>query len=139
MTNKLKELIYKYKELIVYIIFGGLTTVVSFASYFILSDLLHLHYQIAQWGSWILAVAFAFIVNKIFVFGDKDMSVNELFRQIWQFVSVRIVSGILEWLLLIIMVEIILISDGISKIIVSVITVIVNYIASKFIIFKKKG
>lgn len=137
MMKKIKELLSKYRELIVYIFFGGLTTLVSWGSYFLLTDPLKMHYQYAQWISWVAAVAFAFIVNKIFVFRDKDISAGGLFRQIWQFVSVRIASGVLEWLLMILMVELIHIGDGISKIIVSVVTVILNYIASKLFIFKK--
>ncbi len=138
MTGKIKELYKKYRELIVYIFFGGLTTVVSWGSYFLLADVFHVYYQWSQWISWICAVAFAFVVNKLFVFEDKDMTAAGLFRQIWQFVSVRIASGVLEWLLMLLMVEVIMMSDGISKIIVSVLTVIINYIASKLFIFKKK-
>ncbi len=137
MIGKIKELFSKYRELIVYVFFGGLTTLVSWGSYFLLADGLSVYYQWAQWGSWVVAVAFAFVVNKAFVFRDKDMSSGGLFRQMWQFVSVRIASGVLEWLLMRLMVERLVFSDGISKIVVSVVTVVVNYIASKILIFKK--
>ena len=137
MVEKIKDLIIKYREIIVYVFFGGLTTVVSWGSYFLLR-LVNVDYQLAQWISWAAAVAFAFIVNKLFVFRDRDMTAAGLFRQIWQFVSVRIASGVLEWLLMLLFVELINISDGISKIVVSVVTVIVNYIASKLLIFRKK-
>ncbi len=138
MTAKIKELYQKYRELIVYIFFGGLTTVVSLGSYFLFAKIFHVHYQWSHWISWVAAVAFAFVVNKLFVFKDKDMSSGGLFRQIWQFVSVRIASGVLEGLLLSLMVEILLVGEGISKIIVAVLTVIINYIASKLFIFKKR-
>ena len=138
MTAKIKELYQKYRELIVYVFFGGLTTVVSWGSYFLLKDVFHVYYQWSQWASWVAAVAFAFVVNKLFVFRDKDMSAGGLFRQIWQFVSVRIASGVLEWLLLLLMVEVIMMGESIPKIIVSVLTVIINYIASKLLIFKRK-
>ena len=138
MVEKIEALLIKYREIIVYVFFGGLTTVVSWGSYFLLR-LVNVDYQLAQWISWAAAVAFAFVVNKIFVFRDRDLTAQGLFRQIWQFVSVRIVSGVLEWMLMLLFVELIKIPDGISKIIVSIVTVIINYIASKLLIFRKKN
>ena len=137
MVDKIKALLIKYRELIVYVIFGGLTTVVSWGSYYPLR-FVNVDNQLAQWISWAAAVAFAFVVNKLFVFRDRDKTAAGLARQIWQFVSVRIASGVLEWLLMLLFVELIKIPDGISKIVVSVVTVIVNYIASKLLIFRKK-
>ena len=120
-----------------YLIFGVLTTVVSFASYYLLL-FCRFHYIAAQIISWALAVAFAFVVNKIFVFEDKANSPSELFRQIWQFVSVRIGSGIIETALLWLLVDVLKIGEGIAKIPVAVLTVIINYIASKLLVFRKK-
>ena len=137
MIEKIKGLLIKYRELIMYIIFGGLTTVVSFVSYYA-ALYLGMHYIAAQVVSWLLAVAFAFIVNKIFVFEDRDNSPSALFRQIWQFVSVRIASGVVETALLWLLVDILCIGETIAKIPVAILTVIINYIASKLIIFKKK-
>ena len=137
MTEKIKELFVKYRELIMYVIFGGLTTVVSFVTYYAFLYL-GIHYIIAQAVSWLFAVAFAFVVNKIFVFQDKDNSTGTLIRQIWQFISVRIASGVLETALLWLLVDIITIGEGIAKIPVAVLTVVINYIASKLLIFRKK-
>lgn len=137
MTEKIKALFVKYRELILYLIFGVLTTLVSFGSYYALLWC-SMHYIAAQVFSWAAAVAFAFVTNKIFVFEDRDTSGTTLFRQIWQFVSVRIVSGILETALLWLMVDVLLIGEGIAKIPVAVITVIVNYVASKLFVFKKR-
>ncbi len=136
MMEKIKGLFIKYRELIMYLIFGVLTTVVSLVSYYLFLYL-GVHYIAAQVVSWILAVAFAFVVNKIFVFEDKCTELSALLRQIWQFVAVRIASGVLETALLWIMVALLSIGEGIAKIPVSVLTVIINYIASKLFIFKK--
>ncbi len=134
--EKIKELFIKYREIIVYIIFGVLTTAVSFVSYYLFLYF-GMYYIVAQVVSWVLAVAFSFVVNKIFVFEDKRMAPYALFRQVWQFVAVRIASGVVEIVLLWLMVDILLIGEGIAKIPVSVLTVIINYIASKLFIFKK--
>lgn len=136
--KKAETLYFKYREIIVYIFFGGLTTLVSYGSFYLL-EYLKVNYNLSQWISWVAAVAFAFIVNKLFVFGDHELGASGLFRQIWQFVSVRIASGVLEWLLLLLFVEVVHIVPSISKIIVSVVTVIVNYIASKLLVFRKKN
>jgi len=138
MIQKLKALLYKYREIILYLIFGGLTTVVSFVVYYAILWA-GMHYLAAQVISWAAAVAFAFVVNKLFVFEDRDNSPRALLRQIGQFVSVRIASGVLETVLLWLLVDVILISENIAKIPVAVLTVVINYIASKLLIFRKNG
>lgn len=137
MTKRIKELFVRYKEIVMYLIFGVLTTVVSFVSYYGLLWL-GLYYIASQVISWALAVAFAFVVNKLFVFEDKASSTAELFRQIWQFVSVRIASGVIETLLLWLLVDVLTVGEGTAKVPVAVLTVILNYIASKLLIFRKK-
>lgn len=138
MIQKLKALLIKYREIILYLIFGGLTTVVSFVVYYAILWA-GMHYLAAQVISWAAAVAFAFVVNKLFVFEDRDNSPRALLRQIGQFVSVRIASGVLETVLLWLLVDVILISENIAKIPVAVLTVVINYIASKLLIFRKNG
>ena len=138
MIQKIKALLTKYREIILYLIFGGLTTVVSFVVYYAILWA-GMHYLAAQVISWAAAVAFAFVVNKLFVFEDRDNSPRALLRQIGQFVSVRIASGVLETVLLWLLVDVILISENIAKIPVAVLTVIINYIASKLLIFRKNG
>ena len=135
--SKIKELLVKYREIITYLIFGVLTTLVSFGVYYALLWC-GVHYIVAQVVSWVAAVAFAFVVNKLFVFKDKDYSSSALLRQIWQFVSVRIASGLIETALLWLLVDILLIGEGIAKIPVAVLTVIINYVASKLLVFRKK-
>lgn len=137
MTKRIKELFVRYKEIVMYLIFGVLTTVVSFVSYYGLLWL-GLYYIASQVISWALAVAFAFVVNKLFVFEDKASSTAELFRQIWQFVSVRIASGVIETLFLWLLVDVLTVGEGTAKVPVAVLTVILNYIASKLLIFRKK-
>lgn len=137
MMRKIKSLFVKYREIILYLIFGVLTTAVSFGAYYGLLAT-GMHYIAAQIISWALAVAFAFVVNKIFVFEDRADSASELFRQIWQFVSVRIASGVIETALLWLLVDIIGMSEGVAKIPVAILTVILNYIASKLFVFRRK-
>ncbi|MCI8388850.1 MAG: GtrA family protein [Clostridiales bacterium] len=139
MKQKIKELFIKYRELISYVFFGGLTTLVNWGVYFIFNDVVNIHYQAAQWIAWVAAVIFAFVVNKRYVFNDNDMTKQGLARQTLEFFGVRLISNGVESLLLALMVETMHMSSNISKIIVSVITVILNYFASKLWIFRKKN
>lgn len=150
MTEKIKQLLIKYREIIMYIIFGGFTTVVNFAVYFVMPhdkapiatftlgslELVISEWLIANIVAWIAAVIFAFIVNKIFVFRDKVKGLSALLLQIWQFVSVRILSFVLETLLMWVLIDIVSMDSGVAKIPVAVLTVVINYIASKLFIFK---
>lgn len=152
MMEKIKALFVKYRELIMYVIFGGLTTVVNWLFYYIVphseepftsflifgKEFFISEWLIAQVIAWVAAVVFAFVVNKIFVFEDKDNSPKALFRQIWQFVSVRIASFVLETLLMWVLIDILTVNTNIAKIPVAVLTVVINYVASKLLIFKKR-
>ncbi len=137
MTDKIKSLFTKHREVIMYLIFGALTTAVSFGVYYVLLWC-SVHYIAAQAVSWAAAVVFAFVTNKLFVFDDKATDGGTLFRQLWQFVSVRIASGVFETVLLWLLVDVLTISEDIAKIPVAVITVVVNYIASKLLVFRKR-
>ena len=152
MTEKIKALFIKYRELIMYVIFGGLTTAVNWRFYYIFphseepfasflifgKEFFISEWLIAQVVAWVAAVIFAFVVNKIFVFEDKDNSPRALFRQVWQFVSVRIASFVLETLLMWVLIDILSVNTDIAKIPIAVLTVVINYIASKLLIFKKR-
>lgn len=126
----------KYEEIINYLFMGGCTTIVSIGTYTIFTSLFNIHYQISNIISWIFAVAFAFITNKLFVFKVKDN--NNLFHEIYQFVKFRILSLIIDMICMYILVDLFSINDIISKILVQVIVVVLNYVFSKLFIFKKK-
>lgn len=136
----IKELLKKYKELINYLIFGILTTVVSLATYYILvSTILDanvtLELQIANIISWITCVTFAYITNKKYVFAPTNKS---LIKEILEFYSARLLALFIDMGLMFIFVSTLHFNDKIIKIIIQVIIVIVNYILSKLIVFKKE-
>lgn len=147
----MKKLIKKYKEIILYIFFGVLTTIVNFVIYFIMNALLGEDmYLVSNVIAWIGAVAFAYITNKIWVFESKSRESKTLLREIGEFVSARLLSLGIEEAGLYIFVDLLKFStfsfsflrltitgDVIAKVIMQIIVVILNYIFSKFIIFKK--
>ena len=141
MINRIKELYLKYKEIINYIIVGGLTTLVSIASFyivrfFVLTQNNQLHIQIATIISWILAVLFAFFANKKYVFESKKKGKGKLIEMIKFFLS-RLTTLLIEMISMWVLTSPLSINDKISKIIVQFIILVLNYLFSKLFVFKK--
>jgi len=130
---------YKNPEIWNYLIVGVLTTIVSLVVYFVCtrtfldpSDDIQL--QIANIISWVIAVAFAYITNRIFVFNSKNKNiVSELTR----FVESRIASLLMDMFCMFMIVSVFSLSDVIGKIVSQIVVTIANYILSKLFVFKK--
>ncbi len=137
MKKLMQRLLMQYKEPIVYIICGVLTTVVNYAIYFACTKIFLIHYLVSNVIAWIFSVIFAYLVNKVFVFASLDWSRGTLLKEIWQFVAARVFSGAAETLMLLVLVDMMGYPDSIIKIIAGIFVIIVNYLFSKWIIFKK--
>ena len=137
MIAKIKELYFKYREIISYLFWGVMSTVVNYGAYFLCTMVFHLNYLISNGIAWVAAVLFAFVTNKLFVFESKSWEPKLAFKEFWQFVSARIFSGLLETGMLYLFVDVLGFPDAQIKIIASILVVILNYIFSKLIIFKK--
>lgn len=120
------------QELIRYGIFGVLTGVVNLGIYFLFSQVLGIYYLISNVFAWFLSVLFAYLTNRFWVFESK----NNILKEIILFFSGRLFSGLVDIGLMFIFVDILSIGDFISKIIVVIIVVILNYLFSKLLIFK---
>ncbi len=139
MIKRAKELFFKYKEMISYLFFGVLTTAVDFVSYYLLTRLFSLEQNVANILSQIVAIIFAYITNKLFVFEDKSMDIKSLLSQFATFASLRTVTLVLNSGMFFVMGNLMNINDIITKVVVSVVVIILNYIFSKLIVFRKKG
>lgn len=137
MINKIKNLLKKYREIILYLIFGGLTTLVNIVIYFITTKIFFIDYQISNVIAWIISVTFAFVTNKLFVFESKNKIKKDNLKEAISFYLFRILSLVIDIITMYILVEVFTIDDMISKIISNVIVIIVNYLFSKLFIFKK--
>lgn len=137
MTAKLKHLFIKYREAIRYLFFGVVTTAVNFVLYYALLYL-GMHYLWAQVIAWIGAVLVAYLTNKRWVFESRVTGFLPVLRELFSFVLSRLFSFGVETLLLFLMVDVASISEGIAKIPVAVLTVILNYITGKWMVFKRK-
>ena len=136
--QKLMDLIIKYKSIILYIIFGAATTVIDFTIYFSFTRLLGVNEQIAQWIAWFFAVVFAFFTNRKWVFEAGSKTTKNFIWQVLSFFGSRLFSGFINWLMILIFVTIMGISDIIIKCVAAVFIVILNYVLSKLIVFRKK-
>ena len=128
----------KYRELIMYALFGVLTTIVNFAVYYPLYNFFSLPAFLCNVVAWLAAVVFAFVVNKIFVFCSRDWSVKMLLLEGSKFAACRIGSGLLETILLFLMADLFAMNGNFWKIIVSVVVIVINYVGSKFLVFTRK-
>ena len=137
--DKIKEQYFKYKEIINYLVFGGLATVVNFVTYFIVARLMGIDEVLSSGISWFFSVLFAYITNKLFVFESKTDGIKAVLIEMGSFFLARIVSGILcDVGTFAIMVKVFNINDLFAKVVTQIMVVIVNYIFSKLIIFRKK-
>ena len=143
MMKKILELYKKYKEIILYLIFGVLTTIVSLSSKYILLFILldakdPVQLQISIVISWLIAVLFAYFTNRIFVFNSKNK--NKL-KEFISFIIARISTLFLEMLIMWFFVTLLKLNTDLYVIIFTVISqvvvIIANYVFSKLFIFKK--
>lgn len=135
----IKNLWLRYKELFFYAVFGVGATVINIVSYRVLANTFGKKYfLIANIIAWILAFIFAFITNKLFVFESKRWEAQIAMKEFVGFLSARLATGILDTVLMLFFVSVISLDDTLSKIIINILVIIINYVASKFFIFKKE-
>ena len=137
MVQKIKDLVQKHWDILSYLFFGGLTTVVNYLVYLPCYNLLSLSAAISNAIAWVIAVAFAYLTNKPFVFRSHDWSLKTVVPELAKFVTCRIGSGLLETGILFVCVDLLQWNGNVWKLITSVLVVILNYVASKLVVFKK--
>lgn len=138
MHDRLKKLFVKYRELITYLVFGVLTTVVNYLVYLPCYNLWGLNASVSNVIAWVVAVAFAFLTNKPFVFRSYDWSMKVVVPELTKFVATRIGSGALETVILFLTVDLAGMNGNAWKLLTSVLVVVLNYIGSKLLVFKKR-
>lgn len=114
-----------------------LATVVNFVVYFACTSIFDLNYLVANALSWAAAVAFAYVTNRTWVFKSKVHGFSSIIREMSTFVGCRLLSGVMDMAIMFISVDMIGISDAVAKFITQVVVVILNYVFSKLIIFRK--
>lgn len=139
MLKKINQkLTPKQRELILYVFFGGLTTLVSIAVFSLFSYVFLLSVVTANIISWIVSVTFAYLTNRKWVFDSKKTGLKSITLEVGSFFASRMFSGLIETLILYIMVDLLYQDKMLIKIIATVIVIVLNYVLSKLIVFKNK-
>ena len=121
------------RELVLYVVFGAFTFFVNIAVYFLFEDVLGVNYLISNIVAWFFSVLFAYITNRIWVFESKS---PDILKEMALFFGGRIFSGVVDTALMYLFIDVMMIGDTISKIVVQIIVIVLNYIFSKLIVFK---
>ena len=137
MMKRIGELIRKYRDVLVYLVFGVLTTVVNYIVYLPCYNLLGLSATVSNVIAWVFAVAFAYVTNKPFVFDSHDWSMETVMPELAKFVGSRVASGAIETGIIFVTVDLLRWNGNLMKLATSVIVVILNYAASKLLVFRK--
>ena len=138
MIKKIRVLVERYWDVLSYLFFGGLTTVVNYIVYLPCYNWLHLSASVSNVIAWVFAVAFAYLTNKPFVFKSYDWSMKTVVPELTKFVGCRVGSGVLETAILFVTVDLLQLNGNIVKLLVSVLVVILNYFGSKLLVFRRK-
>ena len=137
MLEKIRGLIEKYWDVLAYLIFGVLTTVVNYVVYLPLYNGAGLSATVSNAIAWVVAVAFAFLTNKPFVFKSRVWSAKTVFPELGKFLGCRIGSGLRETGIIFVAVDLLHWDGNIMKLVTSVLVIILNYVGSKLLVFKK--
>lgn len=122
-------------EIVLYVIFGVLTTLINVLAYSLFYYLLKLPNTASTVVAWVLSVAFAYITNRIWVFESEN---ENTIRETLNFFLCRTATGILDLVIMYMGVDILLFEGTVIKIFSNIIVIILNYLASKLFIFKKQ-
>jgi len=126
-----------HKEKITYLIFGGLTTLVNYAVYLLCSRVFWQSTSVSTNAAWLVSVLFAFVTNKVWVFESKATGTKALLREFGAFVSARVLSGLMNWGIMVLGVDVLRFWDILVLLFSNVLVIVFNYFASKWFIFKK--
>ena len=135
---KISMLFAKYKDIIPYAFFGVLTTVVNMVVYWVAAHPLGLSVMVSTVIAWIAAVLFAYVTNRKWVFHSQAKGTKEIVQEIVSFFACRLATGVVDWACMFIFVDLLHFNDVIIKAAANVLVIILNYIASKLVIFKHK-
>ena len=133
---KISNLLSAHKQIVLYLIFGVCTTVINTVCYWLLYDILSWSNLISTVIAWLVAVIFAFITNKRYVFESRKSGVRAQLIEFVSFFGCRILTGILDVVIMAVAVDLLKWNGLVWKLISNIIVTVVNYIASKFLIFK---
>ena len=134
----MNQLLRKYKQPILYLFFGVCTTAVNIVTYYISAHILSLSVILSTCLAWVISVIFAYLTNKWWVFESKSLRLKAVVQEFLSFTGCRLFTGACDLLIMFIFVDCLGVNDLFVKITSNALVVVLNYIFSKMIIFKRK-
>lgn len=128
----------KYKEVLLYLFFGGLTTVISIGSYAFFDVSMHMDPMVANIFSWILAVLFAYVTNRIWVFDSNAEDMKGIIQEMFSFFGGRVATLLMEEVILYVGIKLLSMNSIGVKVAAQILVLIGNYLISKLFVFKGK-
>lgn len=133
------EPFYKaHKEVLLYLLFGGLAFVVSIATYAFFNVTVGINELVANILSWIITVAFAFLTNRVWVFNAPTKNAAEFIRQMISFFGGRVITLVIEEIILLVFITLLRFASMPVKIVAQIVVIVLNYVISKVLVFKKE-
>ncbi|HIW72511.1 MAG TPA: GtrA family protein [Candidatus Levilactobacillus faecigallinarum] len=137
LTNRIKELYYRYKDVLAYLIFGGLTTLVNLVVFYLTATLGGWNYQVANVLAWFLSVLFAYLTNRVWVFHSHFTTFRALTHEAVNFFTVRAATLVMDMAIMWIGVSLLQQNEMLTKLVDQVVVVLANYFFSKWFVFRK--
>lgn len=134
-----KKLYQKYREIIWYVFFGGLTTLVNLTAYYILTRFFGIDILLGTFLAWWVAVGFAYVANRKLVFHSQNKAIKAILLELTFFIACRLLTGFLDLGIMYFFVDRLGLPDLILKILSNILVILGNYVASSLYIFKKHG
>ena len=125
------------KELILYGICGALSTILDIGIFWFLANIVNIHYLVANAIAWVLAVIFSFLANKYYVFGSKSFKREVWVKEAAEFFGARGLACGIDMGGMYLLVSFLGVDKNYAKLMVTFVVIVINYILSKFWIFKK--
>ena len=121
------------RELVLYVVFGAFTFLVNIVTYFLFESVMGINYLVSNVLAWFFSVLFAYITNRTWVFESKS---PEILKEMSLFFGGRIFSGVVDTVLIYLFIDVLVLGNTFSKIVVQIIVIVLNYVFSKLIVFK---
>lgn len=132
------KLLKNFRDLFPYLFFGVCTTLVNIAVYALCARLLGMPTVPSTIIAWIASVLFAYITNRKWVFHSSASGFSAITKEIVSFFACRLATGVIDWLCMFVFVDLLHFNDLVIKIAANILVIVLNYVASKLMIFKKK-
>lgn len=136
VLNMFNPFYKKNKEILLYLFFGGLSFIVSVATYALFNVPMKMDALIANVLSWIITVMFAFLTNRVWVFASPTDNIKDFMKQMLSFYSGRIITLVIEETILLVFINMLGFGSLLVKIVAQVVVILLNYVISKLFIFK---